>query len=347
MQNMTDAPNGKSGKDRSGASANLPARIERQSALAPAALPDLEKLQKEYGALARHLQSERIAGGMVGDTISTIALTTGLVAGGPFGLLVALPFALIFKTATLASAAVTDDKTEKARTEKREKLQKQFLAAQKKAFADKQAQLIALADETLARGELLGEKELSYLAALDPALLKDASDQLAITVLQARGMIAYMRAEEKRIRPPLTFRTAAFDPRNGLHRAYLRDKLAEAKTVLAEDDYPNGLYQELEFPRDGLRPDSKGYLLRLAVPFYSFWKDAKKAVDAPLLENGLPEISVPPLKPAGDFSALLSAFERAAEPLDLPAMRGWNRTGAPSALPAPRNPVVPRHSPEI
>lgn len=223
---------------------------------------------------------------------------------------------------------------------------------QEEKYKNKQLHLAVLADMHVVRGEQIDEKTLSYLAALPPSLLKDASDQLAITVMQARQMLAYQRGG--RNLKPETFARNRLNPGVAEHRRALRNALAAAAAdiKLDEDEGPEAWpAPEIVLPDPGKIPE----IAKLKVSKISF---ALRTVAAPLFlipdwlriraakKVQIPDIKAsfqePTLRAAEDFSAALARYETDVERLDLPALRGWNLPGPGKLLPG-KAPAAHRH----
>lgn len=247
------------------------------------------------------------------------------------------------------SAAVRGNAEKAVRTaidKSGKELETDIRSLQEEKYKKKQLQLAVLADMHIARGEPLDEKTLSYLAALPPSALKDASDQLAITVMQARQMLAYERDGQRRENmKPETFARNRLSPAVAEHRRALRNALAAAAgdVSLKEDEGPETWpAPEIVLPD----PDTIPEIAKLKVSKTSF---ALRVVAAPLFlipdwlriraarNAKLPDIEAkfqePALRAAEDFSAALARYERDGDRLDLPALRGWGGAGPGRLLP--------------
>lgn len=274
------------------------------------------------------------SGVLVGSTMTIIGLPV-LAAVGISGFMAFPSFLAQQENATQA---------QRIRDNSHRQLKEQFVAAQDRAFEDKQRHLLRLADIQLQKGSLLEDAFLPYLALIRPCLLADASDQLAITVLQARAMLAYARCTARtgtgaRTTPrPHNFASLGFNPQREDHRHFLREKLEQADNAvsLAEDTLP--VYEEIHFEK---RPIGTGgiagfFARTAAAPVFLLYDRYKhrKAVKLPAV---LPPVSVPPLLVEPDFLAILAHYEAAEEKLDLPAVRGWPRivSGPARLLPPP------------
>lgn len=219
-------------------------------------------------------------------------------------------------------------------------LQAEFQKSQKKDYNKRQKLLIRLADEELDNKNLLNEDVLALLAVMPAKKLKNASDELAITVLQTRGALAYMRGrdQQKNIAKPLTFEAAGLDPDKEFHRETLRDhliKTAKKHWRLDEDR----AHTDFDVPALAM-PENEtlqiGFWGRLgrAVAAPVFLKHDLKKLHAQTLPE-LPEsIEAKPLPAVtDDLKTVLARYEREVEPLDLPALRRRRPPG--HILPAP------------
>lgn len=237
---------------------------------------------------------------------------------------------------------------------------------QRACYEGKKHEMVRLADEQLAGGGLIGEEALPFLATLTPDKLGKASDDLAITVLQIRSMIALIRfplavdAEDR----PMTMRrlareyNLAVQPGNKKHQKLLREKLERQAVSLREDKFPAAaaVLPDLDAYRDRqidmkaleeLEPTEKkkksfgGWLLwgfrDGYLPFLEHRKQKKLAALAKAVE--FPddiEFEVPALRTVDELADMLARYEAEVEPLDLPAIRGWGKASKP-VLPARHN----------
>jgi len=198
-----------------------------------------------------------------------------------------------------------------------------YTLSQQKSYMAKERSLSKLADQVLTEGELIDEKALSYLALLPPKILYDASDQLAITVLQARAVL-FRRSKAM---SPLTFARLDLDPGCDDHRAVLRAELMQNDIV----EFPDRIvprYEPLEEEIPVMFDTSvQATFKRIAILPYHMWKDKRtlRKYEPP----PLPEPVIPPLQSAPQLAQKLADFESREYKLDLPALRGW-------PAPAPR-----------
>lgn len=290
------------------------------------------------------------AGGILLQIFFGVCAAAAVSAASPFAL-IAVPFAAF---SPLITANDIGERIETADTQTgrvRRDLYYDLRAAQIREYRQKQEQLAALADAHLARGGLLDEKTMSYIAVLPPDVLEGASDQLAITVLQARRLLAYERAgRQYEALKPETFASAGLSAVSGKHRGTLRKLLSAVAAPLEEDRGPEKWPEpDISLPGTGkipalenLRISTAEKALRVAVPvlfslkaLHRRWKAAPAAAELPPLTASA---EIPPLRAAADFSEALARYEREAGRLDLPALRGWNGgrrlVGAPPVSPA-------------
>lgn len=273
-----------------------------------------------------------------GVSIGSLMLLIGgpaLVAGGLGGIMASL--GALGQQENAKRAQNVHDET-------RRWLKGAFMAEQASAFREKQKHLLRLADAQLQKGGLLEEDFLPYLALIRPGLLEDASDQLAVTVLQARGMLAYARCTARTgtgartTTRPHSFASLGFNPQREDHRHFLREKLEQADNAisLAEDSLP--VFEDLDIEHDRIETGGiAGFFARaVAAPVFLLYDRYRhrRAVKLPAV---VPSVRVPPLLVAPDFPAILAHYETAEEKLDLPAVRGWPRTapGPARLLPPP------------
>jgi hypothetical protein len=220
-----------------------------------------------------------------------------------------------------------------------EETQVKFKQAQIEFYAAQKKRIVELADTHLGNGGLISAQDAAWLGNIDPDHLSEATDQLAITVLQIRQMLAYQRCNDfnsdgsRAVQAPLTFRGVGFDAGRPLHRSWLREKMAQADHGIEEDANP--VIQVAEF--ENVNVKKPGYIAALFnfLNPVSNWSRKEK-----LLEMQLPkvkEIEVQCVQPLADFAEALKDYESRNAPLDLPAMRGWKgpqrrALAAPKAL---------------
>lgn len=294
-----------------------------------------------------------------------------MIAGG------AAPLALIFSGMALVGGVVGSGAYKGLSAanlshnidEAKRKLHTDLRIMQKEAFAQKRQYLLAAADEHLESGGLLDMDDLAYLVSYNAEALQSASDQLAITVLQARKALAYdqytkSQTMERRadgrpaIDTPLGFAELHFDSRHISHCYALRRRLEEDDPALDCDSVPSewpvpdfSVLDEIdERINKDMALDKKSLTLRaLAMPFYIARdvKDVRKA--RKMLQNCdfMPQVPVPALEPVEELGAAMAFYETAKwnnPPLDLPALRGWphERAARQAArrLPNPNKPPI-------
>jgi hypothetical protein len=290
---------------------------------------EVQGLRRAYNSKIRVPTEDRVLGA-IGYTAGTSLLSLGLLgaaAGAPLMLVPAGIFAaMMYGVSSDQRNSAMRHAERQARTAQHT-LRDIFKQAQQDAFNANQKQLAAIADDHLRAGNLLGEEGMAYLAAVSPENLEGASEQLAISVYQARKMLAHSR-DPQNVEKPLNFASLDFTPKSGKHRFVLLEKLQWADTGI-EDDKPE--LQELELQEPEFQFSSGGKWARaFLAPFY-LRKDARTraAIDLP----DLPDVPVPPLRPARDFALTLRRYEEQNGALDLPALRGWPQTR--KALPRP------------
>lgn len=213
---------------------------------------------------------------------------------------------------------------------------------QRNAYRNKEEHLVALADAHLEQGGLLDEKTLSYLAAAPEERLRKASDRLAVTVLQARRMLAYERGgrRDETLRPA-TFARFRLIPGRAEHNGLLRGKLCETDARLAEDEGPEMPLPEVIWPEripeiENLKISKLGLALRVVAGPLFFFADRRRLralENITLPDTPRAEAEVPALRPAADFSEALARYERDVERLDLPALRGAGGASGGRLLP--------------
>jgi hypothetical protein len=222
----------------------------------------------------------------------------------------------------------------------KKELTQEFKEAQEQLYQSFQTKLINEAEKTLAEGGLIDEEKMAHLACVRPELLKEASDQLAISVLQARQLLDFSRkiedpaALDEPKTQPFTFKSQKLKASNEYQRTVFRhnlwSQLKEERVEsiggftrvvtqkIAEDDFPK--HQAPEFGElTGAYGHIGGWGAYLFGPLVD-WKLRKNIVN-----DFMPVAAakVPPAAKAEDFSQRLAHYESNVEPLDLPAMRGW------------------------
>jgi hypothetical protein len=200
--------------------------------------------------------------------------------------------------------------------------------AQRTAYSRQKQAVRDAAERHLADGKLLIAEDLAWIANLDPASLAGASDELAVTALQARRALSCARKPEKTL--VHTFATLNLNPEMGPNRAYLREKLLAADNAIEEDNYP--AIQKCELPEHAALKPGKLRILKEALIPFSARALRREFKNAQLPQ--IPEILVPLIEPVAGVAGAVAAYESENGPLDLPALRGWK--GARRALPAPK-----------
>lgn len=350
-----------------------PREPHRARALSPAFLEEKSRslavvqagplLEQANGTLKSGIDSvyRHCSPGATALAVSLSTLATGALLCTPLSI-----FTLILLPATLpvslGGSGLGADKrnffnmTQKRLDELETSLKQDIRAAQEKAFDGKQDLLVRLADNHLGKGLLLDMEALSYLAALPPAKLAPASDALAVTVLQARKLLACQRgkAAGQRAEAPLTFSLLSRDmdlplnPRNPKHLLILRERLERADEPIGEDasppDFPAPDLSAIERLRQDkdLNSLNIGALNLLAHtvtwPFHAISSIRKMRRLREMEIPAIPPVAVPALSPAKDFAACLEEYERSTRTrLDLPALQrdtGLRRLPPPGQKPA-------------
>jgi len=312
----------------------LPVRIDpADSARAMAALPDQLKLKEPVPA-----DGEGIVFGnffyMLTMPAGALMLASGFLPG------------LLFMVPGAAFGMATGTTRESAKTKLRDHfknvrhdLKAAYTKAAQNAYRQNKHKMLVLADQALSEKNLLDVQTLSYLAVLNEAELKSASDRLAITVLQARKMLAYSRCADRRAdgtspaEPPLSFASLDLNADNLKHRYILRKQLEQADQKIVEDDIPDVVLPDISFvdqleekAQQKVKTGWTSYCGRaLAAPLYIYSdiKNISRAMGKVKLPDQIPEVKVPPLCPVDDFAAALATYEEQSGKLDLPALRGW------------------------
>lgn len=243
-----------------------------------------------------------------------LPLVLAAVAGA-VGSMVFLVGSPLFTYLTQENAQALADRTH-------DSLREAFHREQKAAFEARQTALVTLADTELVRDRLLDERTLSYLAAVRPEFLQKVHDErLAISVLQARALLAWHRCNqkhedgEKLVKKPLSCATLRLDPSDPLHRTMLREKLERADPVLEEDNYPD--HEELPIQPPQLRLGFWGHVGRyFANPLFTASDKRRYMADLPEVEP----IDVKPLIAAEDFAAALKYYEKETPPARSPCL---------------------------
>jgi hypothetical protein len=282
--------------------------------------------QKEVGRAYDDARPDVTIGRSVGSISLILCVAT---AASPPVLMVALPVGLMFCAAGGLFQREMNNAPARALERTKNLIGPRLELAQRYAYNAQKRDVMQVAENYLSEGGLLSYEDAAWLGNLDPATLKDAGDQLAITSLQVRKLLAYSRGGTGD--KPLTFAARRLRPASDLHRLDLRERLVAADVHLTEDDLP--VLHDLEFASE---PAPKaGYLKALfnfVTPFSNFGKKRRfQKIQVPAVKD----VEIPPVRPVADFMKALRAYEAANPPLDLPAVRGWKNTGPRCALPPP------------
>jgi hypothetical protein len=287
----------------------------------------------------RRQKGERNASRIVIGMFSAVSVPVVLL-GGPLGLCIVggpllMTAAFGVKEQKKLNSLIGDEIADRQGFARRK-----FRQAQQAAYAAQKRLVVEAAENHLARGGLLGPEDAAWLGTLDPAAIEGATNQLAITVLQIRRMLAHMRCASYRsdgsreIGPPATLAglklMGDFEP----HRDFLRGKLRAEDTRLAEDDLPVLQDPELAAPlraKPGLLAAMRDFVNPLSG--FRLRRDFEKA-ELPRFRP----VEIPALAPVADFAEALAFYESKNPPLDLPALRGW-KGGARKSLPGPLRPL--------
>ena len=278
-------------------------------------------------------------------------------------------FALVFagEFAALEAARRQNEKqsafckdTENAVLNARSLVRDELLRAQKESYKHKHAELVMLADKQIKDEGKIDEELIPFIAAIKPEALKDASDALAVTVLQLRQVLLYdRRTDAEKV---VTFESLSKDfklavnPQTPEHQKLLEKTLWQNNHMIEEDFYPSLKdYPELDMSKmfntdamaaiKALKESNEGG--SQMKKFFTLSAFTKK--DAALIEKikkldiiaDNVAVEVPPIKPVDNMIAVLNHYERETGKLDLPAVRGWGEARlAPGAKKQP--PVRPQ-----
>jgi hypothetical protein len=277
------------------------------------------RLDQEYRHRAALVRGSRLAIGMITPSVLIASIL------GPFGLLVSAGALAAGAFMGSVEQETLDNLGHSVLKNSEGLIQEHFAQAQRDGYALQKRQILQAAEDHLACGGLLGAEDVAWLGHLDPVILQDAGDQLAITALQARKLIAHMRdgIPEK----PLLFKDFKLDRNLKPHRAYLREKLLAADAALPEDSLPEIQKAEI-IPGNARR---SGYLKAL---FNYVTPGSRRRLLREFETLQMPavkDIEMPGIRPVEGFAAMLAEYESKNCPLDLPGWKGSQRR----MLPAP------------
>jgi hypothetical protein len=210
-----------------------------------------------------------------------------------------------------------------------------FEQAQRDFYNSQKLQLLEAADTHLGKSGLLSLQDAAWLANIDPAHLEKATDQLAVTVLQIRKMLAYERCTEfnadgsRKVEKPLGFASMQFNSALPVHRNCLRERMLPLDAALAEDENP--AVQPAEFYEREIK--APGYLKSFFTFITPFSNAGRKRSFEKMEMPQVKDIAAQCVQPVADFAERLANYESRNAPLDLPAVRGWKQP-ARKALPS-------------
>ena len=285
-----------------------------------------QEITKESGTIGWGFQTT-----MVGTTI--------VLALSPIAIAAIIPGMLAFITMGIRADENPKGNIAKRVKEFKEKITRNFIDKQEETYKSFQTDLIQSAENTLASGKLLDMRTMSYLACVRPELLEKASEQLAISVLQARQVLNFSRNIDDKSKwkdeqtQPLTFKNQNLSSKNDFQRTILLQRLwsdlyeknyynkphfkEEAK--IDEDSYPK--HQKPDFSEiDSSLKKYKGLSAFFLGPLVTGY-ECKKLTRS---FKAISSVSVPPPACAEDLSHRLKFYEDNVEPIDLPAVRGWS-----------------------
>lgn len=335
----------------------LPATVTMQE---DALAPIRQSFTKSVGQIGFSAAPAVFHNGFLAIVLGCVAgaVTTGAAPAFFFGGLFAFLFSAMGWAGQDEEINSVQRRVDTALSEARDAVGREYRAVQVRALGEKMDQAVTLADECLAKGGLIDEDILAHLVTIPAEKFRKASDQLAITVLQARSLLAHVRAGEgAAVAAPMTFAllkekyNAAADPSSADSRRLLRDMLGGSDGRIAEENY------EKEFSAwnpaavsglsmEGIREVQEfrsGVSLVLGLPFLARNKRLTAALkDIRLPDAAAIEVQVPALRPVENFSEIVALYEKRNGKLDLPAVYGWDNGSLPR-----RRTVTPGASPQI
>jgi hypothetical protein len=294
-----------------------------------------EELKRDFKTHGGEMNFSR---SMIGGLGSVLGGATALVPvmGLVFAVPVGVPIALLLGMSIQHEKKFARNLNLKKKTWAEGKLKRSFENAQREAYGSQKCLVVAAAERNLGAGRVLSLEDAAWIANLSRQDIKQATDQLAITVYQIRKLLAHARCASfnsdgsKSVSRPLAFADLRLDPNFPPHRAYLRERLAAADEHIEEDNYPYIKVSELE----GMSSVKTGFwnaVKNYAAP----WEAAKRRRQQ--MEIELPrykDVEAHVIFPVADFAEALETYEATNPPLDLPALRGW-KGGVRKALPGP------------
>jgi hypothetical protein len=295
--------------------------------------PAAQRLQKAYNEAvlkSRKQHESDSKGASVAQFASAAVIGGALLVATPW---VALPLGMFMALSGVSAAHdakkaldTANDKSTELQQEFMRTLRREFIDAQRKAYSEKQDRLVEMAEAHLAKGGLLDETALSYLAAIPPSKLQGASDQLAISVLQIRSMLDYIRSRridldgERGVPKPACFADFKLSPRQPEHRPILRAKLEENRFRIAEDEGPQFAEPQIVMPESQRQSGREKFARYLGAAFF-IKGDRERAASFEM--PSLAPVEVPALRQVESLGKIIGNYERAHGRLDLPALRGW------------------------
>jgi hypothetical protein len=276
--------------------------------------------------------------GTLGWSIQTTMVgATVVLAFSPMAIAAIFTAMFAFLTMGIRSDEHPKGNIRKRVNEFKDRVSRDFINKQEDTYKSFQKELIQSAENTLSSGNLLDMRTMSYLACVRPELIEDASNQLAISVLQARQVLNFSRnlddkgSWKSQQTQPLTFQNQALSCDNDFQRTILLQRLwsnlfepynntrLKKEVKIEEDNYPK--HQKPDFSEiDSSLEGYKGFSAFFLGPLVTGYERKK-------LTRAFKEISsvtVPAPACAKDLEHRLKFYEDNVEKIDLPAVRGWS-----------------------
>ena len=215
-------------------------------------------------------------------------------------------------------------------------LEEKFVDQQKRPIDEMQDFMLKTAEDHLAAGKHLSARDVAWLIGMPDEKLKAASDQLAITVLQARKILARARSPEgNKTGKPLGFAVLNLNPDFTPDRKKLREHLVEDACKLPEME-PHQIQEGAVTLKKGL---SGGFLRQVG---YTLAAPLMTVVDYMRVRHTevsaeFPDVKIAMPRCAEDFEAALEFYESQNGAADMPGMRGWG-TCKPKTIAGPLGP---------
>jgi hypothetical protein len=278
--------------------------------------------------------------GTIGWGIQTTMVgATVVLAFSPMAIAAIIPGMIALLTMGFRSDEHPKGNIRKKVDEFKEKVSRDFINKQEETYKSFQKELVQSAENTLSSGNLLDMRTMSYLACVRPELIEEASNQLAISVLQARQVLSFSRnlddkgSWKKQQTQPLTFQNQALSCENEFQRTILHQKLwsnlyekgfynnapLKEEAKIEEDNYPK--HQKPDFSEiDSSIESYKGFSAFFLGPLITGY-ERKKLTRA---FKEIASVTVPAPACAKDLEHRLKFYEDNVEKIDLPAVRGWS-----------------------